>query len=158
MIAGGAQALWASPLGVAMRETDWAYPLANVVHLFALALLAGGIIAVDLRILGLWHRLPLAALHRALTPLAVVGLVLFVLSGTALFATEATTLVVQPVFLAKMAVVAVATTVALVFRWRWHHAVARWDGGAPVTARAMAAASLSFWSAAVILGRMIAYR
>jgi hypothetical protein len=157
VIAAAAQALSASPLGVAMREVGWAYPLANVAHLVGLALLAGGIVAVDLRLLGAWPRLSIAALHRALTPLAVAGLVLMVASGLALFATEATTLIEQPVFLAKMGVVAAATAGAILFRWRYGAALRRWSR-APLFARLLAAVSLSFWLAALILGRMIAYR
>lgn len=141
-----------------MRDTGWAYPLANVAHLFGLGLLAGGILAVDLRLLGAFRALPVAALSSALTPFAVAGLVVFLISGIALFATEAPTLIGQPVFLAKMAVVALATASALLFRWRWHRAMPRWNDRAPPLPRAFAAASLSLWAAAVILGRMIAYR
>lgn len=141
-----------------MRETGWAYPLANVAHLFGLVLLAGGILAVDLRLLGAWRTLPLEPLVRALTPLAIAGLVLFAASGIALFATEATTLIDQPVFVAKLAVVILATTSALIFRWRWHRTMSRWTDRAPPTARVFAVASLTLWAAAIILGRMIAYR
>ncbi len=158
MIAAGAEALYATPLGVLMRETGWAYPLANVAHLFGLALLAGGILAVDLRLLGAFPRLPLTAIHAALTRFAVAGLLLFVASGVALFAAEATTLIGQPVFVAKMGVVALATGLALFFRFRWRDALTGWEAQVPGPARFLAIMSLSLWSAAIILGRMIAYR
>jgi uncharacterized membrane protein len=158
MIDAGARALFESPLGLVMRETSWAYPLANIAHLFGLALLAGGILAVDLRLMGAFRRIPLAPLSAALTPFAITGLVLFAASGLALCATEATTLIGQPVFIAKMAVIALATGLALGFRWRWHNELRLWTGRVPLAPRVLAAMSLSLWSSAIILGRMIAYR
>src|SRR3546814_10687698 len=48
-------------------------------------MLVGGIGIVDLRIMGLWRSLPIAERSRALTPVAVAGLVLMVARGTILF-------------------------------------------------------------------------
>lgn len=152
MIAGLAQALTASPLGTLMRTSSWAYPAANVAHLFGLALLAGSILAVDLRLAGLWRRIPLAPLSAALTPLAVAGLVVFALSGCAMFAADADALVRSRVFGWKLAIVALATANALVFHWR-----ARRGTAGPNTMRAAALLSILLWSTAIVLGRMIAY-
>jgi uncharacterized membrane protein len=138
-----------------MRSSAWAYPLANVVHLFGLALLAGGIMAVDLRIMGVWRKLPLKTMHDALTPFAVGGLLVFALSGTALFAADAKELVRSPVFLAKMAIVGLAILNALAFRKFSGRALG--NGDVPIILRLSAAISLSLWSAAIICGRMIAY-
>lgn len=140
-----------------MRTSAWAYPLANVAHLFGLTLLAAGIVAIDLRILGLWRRLPLVPISAALTAVAVAGLVIFALSGAAMFAADAAALVKSPVFLGKMGVVGLALLNALVFRKRAGADLGHWDIQAPFWARASAAASLSLWSAAIICGRMIAY-
>jgi hypothetical protein len=147
----------ASAFGQAMRSSAWAYPLANVAHLFGLALLAGGIMAVDLRIMGFWRKLPLKAMHDALTPFAIVGLLLFAVSGAAMFAADAKELVRNPVFLAKMAVVALAVANALAFRFRTKRALGGLSGELPFRLRLSAAISLSLWSAAIICGRMIAY-
>lgn len=140
-----------------MRSSAWAYPLANVAHLFGLALLAGGILAVDLRIMGLWRKLPLKAMHNALTPFAVAGLLVFASSGAALFAADAKELVRNPVFLAKMVIVALAVTNALAFRKFAKRALDNGSGDLPLNFRISSATSLSLWSAAIICGRMIAY-
>lgn len=140
-----------------MKGSAWAYPLANVTHLLGLTLLAGGIMAVDARLLGAWKRLPLAALSDALTPLAVVGLVLFAVSGFAMFASDAGPLIGSPVFLAKLAVIGLALLNALAFRRYARGRLAGWEGGAPNPARAMAMASLALWATAIVLGRMMAY-
>jgi uncharacterized membrane protein len=141
-----------------MKGSAWAYPLANVTHLFGLVLLAGGIMAVDLRIAGAWRRLPLASLSAALTPFAIAGLALFAISGFAMFASDATALIGSPIFLIKLCVVALALANAIAFRRMSRGKLARWEGGAPATARLLAILSLILWAAAIVLGRMIAYR
>jgi hypothetical protein len=73
------------------------------------------------------------------------------------FAADARTLVGQPVFALKIAVVILAIANALVFRSFWQSRIAAWGAEVPLTARVMAAASLALWSAAIVLGRMIAY-
>lgn len=140
-----------------MRSSAWAYPLANVAHLFGLALLAGGILAVDLRIMGFWRKLPLKAMHDALTPFAIAGLLVFALSGTALFAADAKELVRNPVFLGKMVIVALAVLNALTFRKFASRALSNSARVLPLNLRISSAISLSLWSAAIICGRMIAY-
>ena len=66
------------------RGGDWTYPVANLVHLLRLALLIGSIGIVDLRLAGVFRALPLLPLSRALTPLAISGLILIGLSGAVL--------------------------------------------------------------------------
>lgn len=141
-----------------MRGSAWAYPLANVAHLFGLALLAGGIMAVDARIAGAWKALPLPTLSAALTPFAIAGLVLFAASGFAMFASDAVALSGSTVFLAKLAMVGLALANALAFRRLARGRLSEWNDGAPLAARAMAVLSLCLWAAAIVLGRMIAYR
>ena len=46
------------------------YPLANLAHLLGIALLVGAIVALDLRLLGFWPEVPLAAVARATVPVA----------------------------------------------------------------------------------------
>src|SRR3546814_8688126 len=58
-----------SALGGFARGSSWAYPIANLIHLFGLVLLVGSIGIVDLRLVGAFRALPLASLARALTPL-----------------------------------------------------------------------------------------
>lgn len=140
-----------------MRSSAWAYPFANIAHLFGLALLAGGIMAVDLRIVGLWKAIPLKAMHDSLTPFAIAGLLLFAVSGFLLTAADAKDLAKNPFFLAKLAVIAVAVVNALAFRRIAGARLAGWNEHVPVAARMSALFSLSLWSAAIICGRMIAY-
>ena len=152
-VAGAAQA---SDFGAWARASSLAYPVANLAHLLGLLLLVGGIGIVDLRVLGLFRGLPLAALSRALTPLAAAGLVLMLMSGATMFAADAATLATSATFRWKLALIALALSNAAAFRLRFGRLV---DGppDAPAPARLLAGLSLSLWLTIATLGRMIAY-
>lgn len=142
----------ASRFGHVMRGGDWAYPLANLVHLLGLVLVLGPIGIVDLRLAGAFRALPLPALSRALTPLTLAGLALAALSGSAMFAADAVSLSHSPQFLTKLVLIAVALTNALLFRRLWDGA-----GDPPPPLRAMALGSIALWLSVAALGRLIAY-
>jgi hypothetical protein len=146
---------WLEMLGLApwVRSAPWAYPLANTLHLLGLVMLVGGIGLVDLRVIGLWRGLPLAALSAALTPVAIVGLALQAASGLVLFAADGKALSGSPVFHIKLVLIALALTNALVFRLRWRALPSELSAAA----RLSAAASLLLWLSVGTAGRLIAY-
>ena len=134
-----------------------AYPLANVVHLLGLVMLVGGIGILDLRLAGAFRALPLAPLSRALTPIAIVGLILMVPSGATMFAADAETLAGSGVFRTKVILIALALVNAVAFRLLWRERIADWDAAPPLAGRVMAVGSIGLWLAIGTLGRMIAY-
>jgi hypothetical protein len=148
-----ATAVEASALGAFARGSGWAYPAANLVHLLGLVLLVGGIGIVDLRIAGAFRSLPIAALSRALTPVAVVGLVCIALSGPVLFAADARSLIQSDYFLSKLALIVLALANAAAFRLLWSPDAPE---ATPVL-RAMAVGSIVLWLVVAALGRLIAY-
>lgn len=150
-------ALQASAFGAWARGSAYAYPLANLIHLLGLLLLVGGIGVLDLRLAGLWRNLPVAPLSRALTPLAIAGLVLLLPSGFTMFAADAKALAGSSLFLWKLALIVVAVLNAVAFRLAWGRRLDRWGGAVPPGARAMAIASLTLWLVVGALGRLIAY-
>ncbi|MDO6414248.1 hypothetical protein Q4F19_07625 [Sphingomonas sp. BIUV-7] len=147
-------AAWAeaSTLGQAARGGSWTYPVANLVHLLGLALLIGPIGIVDLRLAGAFRSLPLSPLSRALTPLAIGGLVLLGLSGVVLFSADARTLIHSPLLRAKLLLILIALSNAMAFRLLW-------GGKEPVTPwlRMIAVVSIALWLTVAALGRLIAY-
>lgn len=151
-------AAWLDAAGISQwsRAAAWVYPAANSLHLLGLVMLVGGIGVVDLRFAGLWRQLPPAALSRALTPVAVAGLLVLAISGTILFAADGPALAGSGTLGAKLAVIAIALCNALAFRLLWQR---RAEAGErlPALARLMAAASLLLWLGAGLLGRLIAY-
>lgn len=148
-----AAAIEASQAGIFARGSPWAYPVANLLHLLGLILLVGAIGIVDLRIAGAFRALPLVPLSRALTPMAVAGLVLMALSGPVLFAADAVALSRSGTFGWKLALIAVALANALAFRLLWRNREAE----PSAMLRFMAIASLILWLWIAALGRLIAY-
>lgn len=143
----------ASQLGTFARGSAWAYPAANLIHLLGLVLLLGGIGVVDLRIIGAFRTLPVDSVIRALTPLAICGLVLLALSGPVLFAADAVALSRSDVFARKLVLIGIALLNALCFRW-----IRRGRSGeAGVLERVVALASILLWLSVAALGRLIAY-
>ncbi len=154
-----AAALWLDSIGAGpwSRGSTLVYPVANTLHLLGLVMLVGGIGIVDLRIMGLWRALPAAEISRALTPVAVAGLMLMTASGVILFAADGAALARSAIFERKLIIVAAALANAAAFRLIWRAHMAGWRDTAPGAARAMAATSLLLWLAAGASGRWIAY-
>lgn len=150
---------WLDVAGVGpwARGSAIVYPLANTLHLLGLVMLVGGIGVVDLRVIGLWRRLPVDALSRALTPIAMAGLALMVASGAILFAADGQALAGSTIFHRKLVLIALALANAAIFRRIWGDRIGGWSGRVPGAARAMALASILLWLAAGAMGRWIAY-
>lgn len=152
-------AAWLDAIGVGpwARGSSLVYPVVNMLHLLGLVMLVGGIGVLDLRIVGAWRRLPIAALSHALTPIAMTGFMLMAGSGAILFAADGTALAQSDIFVRKLVLVAAALANAVAFRMMWGDRLADWRDAAPVAARGMAALSLLLWLAAGAMGRWIAY-
>ena len=63
-----------SALGQLMRAAGpWTYAVVNLSHVLGIASLFGSILVLDLRLLGLWRRVRLAALASATVPVGRIG-------------------------------------------------------------------------------------
>lgn len=151
-----AGAIDGTPFALWATRDPLAYPVANVVHVLGLALFLGPIAILDLRLLGAFPALPLPALSRALTPLALTGLLLLLASGPVLFAADALALAQSATFHWKLMLLGAALANAAAFRLLWHRRL-RADRPLPAPAAGMALASLVAWTGVAILGRWIAY-
>ena len=66
-----------STLAHVMHESGpWRYAIVNLSHILGVATLFGSVLIVDLRLLGLWRRIPLALVADVATPVAAVGFVI----------------------------------------------------------------------------------
>lgn len=155
---------WLSAFGEAVQSSAfgaWAggeiYTVANLVHLLGLVMLVGGIGILDLRLAGLFRRIPVAPLSSALTPIAVAGLLLMIPSGATMFASDAAALVHSPTLRWKLLLIVLALANALAFRFLMNGKLERWDTDPPPLGRLMAAASVLLWLSVATLGRLIAY-
>ena len=150
-----------SALGHAVRGAGvWSYAVINLTHLLGVASLFGALLLLDLRLLGVWARVPLASIAAAADPVAKTGFVIAALSGVCLLATNATEYAGNPFLLIKFPAIAVGLlNVALVRRlpaWRARNTRVP----TPAESRRLAVAggvSLAAWTTAVGAGRMIGY-
>ena len=129
----------------------WAYPALEVVHILGIGILLGNLLLFELRVWGVARELPLPALARVSLPLALLGFVLAVTSGVAMFLGQPAELVANRAFVIKMALLALAGGNAAFF-----HARGGTDRIDPL-ARGCTALSLLLWVAAIACGRFIAY-
>jgi uncharacterized protein DUF6644 len=150
-----------SALGQLMRASGvWAYGVVNLVHILGIATLFGSVLAFDLRLIGLWRRVPLVALERPTLTLAGCGFTVAVLSGIALLSTNGTEYVGNPFLALKLAAIGLGLTnvVAAQFLPAWRARAAEPHGPRQrFTLRVLGATSLVCWLGAVAAGRMIGY-
>ena len=132
-------------------RTSRAYPVLETVHIVGLATLFGSLLIVELAIFGVVRRVDLGGLARQVLPWTLAGFALAGGTGAAMFVARAGELVANPVFLAKLALIAVAGINAA-----WLHLRGPLDASSTLT-RAQAALSLSIWLAVIGCGRWIAY-
>ncbi|WAJ28956.1 DUF2214 domain-containing protein [Antarcticirhabdus aurantiaca] len=154
---GFAELVAAWPGARFLRQSLVAYPLVNALHILAIALVAGPILVLDLRILGAFRAIPAAHLARPLARTAAVGVGLALVTGALLFSTRPAGYLANPAFLLKVALVGLGILNALVIRATpgWRRLLAGAEPGAPD--RALALVSAATWIAAILAGRWIAF-
>jgi hypothetical protein len=150
-----------SALGELMRTSGvWTYGVVNLVHILGIATLFGSVLALDLRLLGLWRRVPLAAIETPTLRLAACGLGVAVVSGVALISTNGTEYVGNPFLPIKLAAIGLAlvnvVTVPFLPVWR-RRAVEPQGPRDRLALGVIGGTSLACWAAAVAAGRMIGY-
>ena len=75
---------------VSEADTVWAYPTVLTLHTLGLGVLVGASAVVDLRLLGIAHRIPLGPM-RSLFRFMWIGFWINAVTGSMLFAADATT-------------------------------------------------------------------
>lgn len=150
-----------SALGHFMRESGpWTYALVNLAHILGIAALFGAVLILDLRLLGLWRRVPLAAVTSVAAPVAAFGFAIAATAGIGLISANATEYSGNPFLLVKFPAIALGLINAIAVRrtraWREH--VHRDLSSAERRQLAvMGTISLCSWLTAITAGRMIGY-
>src|SRR5918993_3935408 len=80
------EATW---IGNAIRDSLWLFPVVEAVHLLGLCLLGGAVLIVDLRMLGVGLRQPIAEVARDARPWLIGSITLMLATGIPLFLSEA---------------------------------------------------------------------
>lgn len=140
-----------------LRESGsiWAYPAVLTLHTLGLGVLVGASAVIDLRLLGAAPQIPIEPLRR-LFPIMWAGFWVNAISGVLLFVTDATTKGTTTVFMSKLGIIVLAVIVLrTIKRSAFGHNPISSDP--PMSVKALAAASLALWLAAIITGRYMAY-
>jgi hypothetical protein len=136
-------------------ESIWGYPTVLTLHTFAMMVLAGVAVVVDLRLLGSGPDIPLASMDRMFR-VFWVAFAISAVTGTMLFVAAAETRGVQALFWTKLALVAAGLVITMMIRrgyFRGDVEVVTIGAGA----RGLAVVSLAVWTAAIAAGRFLAY-
>jgi hypothetical protein len=149
-----------SALADAVRESDLLFPLIESVHVLAICLVVGSILAVDLRLLGVASRnLSVSRVTRGILPLTWCAFVVAVGSGGLLFVSNATKYLGNGFFIAKLVLIGVAGINMAVFHAVSARTQPHWDNAArpPLSARLAGGLSILLWIGVVACGRWIGF-
>ena len=135
----------------ALNNTEWVFPLAECIHILFFALAIGTIVIVDLRLMGLaFPRQSAAQLLQDTWVYTLVGLVVTVFAGMALFISDANMYYFHRWFRFKAALL----FVAIVYNYTVHYKVA---SSSPSQGMGVVVGALSvlLWASVVLCGIFI---
>ena len=150
-----------SALGQLMRTSGvWTYGVVNLVHILGISTLFGSVLVLDLRLLGCWRRVPLAAIEKPTLTLAACGFAVAASSGVALISTNGTEYVGNPFLVIKLVAIALgaANIAAVQFLSAWRTRAAEPHGPRPRLARGGIGGTSRLWGGTPrTAGRLIGY-
>jgi uncharacterized membrane protein len=140
-----------------VMDGAWTWPTLESAHFIGMSILFGVMLLVTLRVLGVGRSVPFTALHRLL-PLGTFGLMINVTSGMLFFVADSGRYsAMTNSFFPKMALIAIGGVAVLYFTI----VDKSWDlkagDDAPLSAKAMAVATILMWSGVIIYGRLLPY-
>jgi hypothetical protein len=145
--------LAANPLGDAMNNTEWAFPLCECIHIIAFTLSIGTIALVDFRMLGWAMKGTTAAqLYQDTRMWTMAGLTVMLISGPFIFVSDPVLYLHNQSFRFKMG----ALVLAIIYNYTIHAKVAKTQPP-PASAKLVAAISLLLWVSVVAGGLFIAF-
>lgn len=145
----------ASWIGDTIRQSSWLFPVVEAVHLLGLCVLGGSLLVLDIRLLGYGLRSqPIAELARDVRPWLIGSVIVMLLTGSALFASEAIKCYYNTSFWVKMTTL----PIALLFTFAVRNRIAMRAGMTANTATRLAGlASVILWFVVAAAGRWIGF-
>ncbi len=149
-----------SSLGIWIAESTWAFPTLETLHVIALVTVLGTIMVMDLRLLGLASKtIPVTRMSNDILPWTWGGFVLAAITGGLLFASKASSYMINPYFLWKMGLLVLVGINMLFFHFVTYRTVGQWDTAeqVPTMVKVAGVLSLLIWIAIVFFGRAIGF-
>lgn len=146
----------AASIPLLVNDRGWVWPAGEAVHFIGLALTFGVVLLLNLRMLGLMKSLAFADLHRIL-PWGMVGFAMNLVTGMMFFIAAPSQYTTNIAFIGKAAFLVLVGAPLLYFTSHddpWHVGA---NQEAPVSAKALAAATIVLWVGVLYLGRMLPY-
>jgi hypothetical protein len=147
---------WAdnSFLGAYIRSKTWVFPVIETVHILALTVLLAGTIVINLRMMGLMMRTQtISGLSGELKPFINWSVVIILVTGAALYSSEALKCFDNPSFQFKMFFLALA----LVFQFTFYRSTIKVDSTSLSKGWTVGVLSLILWFAVGWGGRGIGF-
>jgi hypothetical protein len=147
------------PLPTQIRESDWLFPTIETVHVFALVLVVGTIMTVDLRLLGIANKeRPFSQVAAEMLPWTWTAFAIAALAGMLMFSSKALIYYGDIPFRLKMVCLLLAGINMAMFHWLGIRHLEAWDRGRPPRAAKLAGgASLLLWTTIVAAGRWVGF-
>ena len=154
--------LWFSKthLSETIDRNFWFIPIAQIVHILAIAAAFGSVLMISFRVLGLsGMNRTVEQTARRYTPWILWSLATLLASGLVIIIGDPIRVLLNPCFWIKMILVVVATLVSFWFQASARRHEALWESAPQrrIVFRAGAAAVILMWCVIMLLGRWIAY-
>ena len=151
---------WAAgtPLNSLALSWTWTWVILETLHFIGLSILIGSLLVIDLRLMGLFKGLPLAA-TKQLLPWSLVGFAINLLTGILFFFGDPGRYTINIGFQIKFLLIILAGLNAVWFKFAIDREMDNWDphGATTGSARVIGLASIGLWFGVLILGRLIPY-
>ena len=132
---------------------EWSYGVTECIHIASFALSIGTIAAVDLRLMGVTiGKTTAARLARELAPWTLAGLVIVILTGLLIFATDPLRYYYHPTIRLKIE----CLVVAIVYNYTVHRLATR-SSASLMFGRLVAVGSIALWVTVVFCGLFYAF-
>lgn len=158
MIEALTEEMMASNLTQWIQATYWLWPILEIFHFFGLTLLMGGLIIVDLRMIGFLSYIGLEEVKKLL-PLVIFGFLVNLITGVLFLFGDPSRYSINIGFQIKMILVLLAGCNAAIYHLKVEPLFSNLNltDRLPLAIKITGFTSLTLWTGVLLLGRLIPY-
>ena len=158
MIEALTEEMMASNLTQWIQATYWLWPILEIFHFFGLTLLMGGLIIVDLRMIGFFSDIGLEKVKKLL-PLVIFGFLVNLITGVLFLFGDPSRYSINIGFQIKMILVLLAGCNAAIYHLKVESLFSNLNltDRLPLAIKITGFTSLILWTGVLLLGRLIPY-